>query len=158
LDLGVLFVPPDPNFLGWNQQLSTHNPVLFANIDYAGLAAPYGTGITPSFAGNVTERPLADGRAEVSVSLHTKNANAWIVSIDQTGDPDQLKTSPPLFGHRPQEVRDGASQALADSLLETTFINSAPGAPLPDLLDLAFNHPENLKSVRFNATGFGPLT
>jgi hypothetical protein len=111
LDLGGFqFVPPDPNFLGWSQQVSTHNPALFANIDYAGLAAPYGTGITPSFAGNVTERPLADGRAEVSVSLRTKNANAWIVSIDANGDFfDQLQNAPALFGHRPQEVRNGAS-------------------------------------------------
>lgn len=42
----------------------------------------------------MVERPLADGRAEVTVILHTKNALTWVV------DGDDFANGELLFGHR----------------------------------------------------------
>jgi hypothetical protein len=109
----------------------------------------------------VTERPLSDGRAEVTVILHTKNANAWVIDLDVNGDIlDQVANKPTLFGHRPIDVVSGATQALADSLLHVRFINPAPGAPLPDLVQLAnFGVPDTeLKFLALSMSARGPLT
>jgi hypothetical protein len=136
---------------------------LFAGVDYAGLADAYGPGETPLMSGMVTERPLSDGRAEVTVILHTKNANAWVIDLDLSGDVlDQIANKPTLFGHRPIDVVSGATQALADSLLHVRFINTAPGAPLPDLVQLN-NNPSSLpgtelKLLAFSVSATGPLT
>ncbi len=81
----LLFVLPDPNFLGWNSELDD-TPVRFAGVDYAGLANAYAAGKEPQITGTVKERPLKDGRAEVTVLLHTKNANLWVIELDLTGD------------------------------------------------------------------------
>jgi hypothetical protein len=159
----LLFVPPDPNFLGWNTDVDK-TPVLFALVDYAGLANAYQTAGQPTFAGNVTERPLPDGRAEVTVSLQTSKANIWVIELDLAGDvlAQIAGAAPTLFGHRPVDVRAGAGQALADTLLEVRFINEAPGARLPDLIQLA-NFPDTLplaklEMLHFLAHGTGPLT
>jgi len=155
-----LFVPPDPNFLGWSTDFDKP-PVLFAGVDYAGLVTSYPGG-GPTFKGSVTERPLADGRAQVKVSLQTSNANTWVIELDFSGDVlGQIAGSAPtLFGLRPGDVGTGAGQALADTLLEVTFINDAPGAPLPDLVQLV-NFPgtlQELETLRFVAHATGPLT
>jgi hypothetical protein len=151
-----LFVPPDPNFLGWTNDLDSA-VILFAGVDYAGLANAYAPAHAPAISGTVTERPLADGRAEVTVLLHTKNANAWVIELDLSGDVlAQIAGRPTLFGHRPADVLAGAPQALADSLLHVVFINSAPGASLPDLLQI--NGTPDLKFLAFSARADGPLT
>ncbi len=152
-----LFVPPDPNFLGWATNLAKE-PVLFAGVDYAGLASEaYAAGQAPEMSGTVTERPLPDGTAEVTVLLHTKGANAWVIQLDMSGDVlDQIANKATLFGHRPRDVAAGAGQALADSLLQVTFINSAPGAPLPDLLQINGTSAE--KFIGFDMQAYGPLT
>jgi hypothetical protein len=158
----VLFVPPDPNFVGWSTNFGK-SPILFAGVDYAGLVDAYAGG-GPTFSGSITERRLADGRAEVKVSLQTSNANIWVIELDPSGDVlGQIAGSAPtLFGFRPADVRNGAGQALADTLLEVTFINGAPGAPLPDLMQLV-NFPDTLpdaelERLRFVAHATGPLT
>ncbi|HKE42448.1 MAG TPA: hypothetical protein VKG21_21675 [Casimicrobiaceae bacterium] len=168
-----LFVPPDPNFLGWSTMipLPPKLPVvrsrpavpLFAGIDYAGLADAYKSGEEPLLSGTVTERPFSDGRAEVTVILHTKNANAWVIDLDLNGDVlDQIANKPTLFGHRPRDVAAGARQALGDLLLHIVFINTAPGAPLPDLVQLN-NNPGTLPGTELKFLGLsmsatGPLT
>ena len=151
----LIFVPPDPNFLGWTNDLDS--PVIyFAGVDYAGLANAY-LGPAPQITGTVTERPLPDGTAEVTVRLHTKNANAWVIELDLNGDVlAQIAGKPTLFGHRPADVLDGAAAALVDAFLHVVFINSAPGAPLPDLLEI--NGTQDLKLLSFRASGRGPLT
>ena len=151
----LLFVPPDPNFLGWSNDLDS--PVIyFAGVDYAGLANAY-LGSVPQISGTVTERPLPDGTAEVTVQLHTKNANAWVIELDLDGDVlAQIAGKPTLFGHRPADVLAGAAQALADTHLHVVFINTVPGAPLPDLLQI--NNTPAVKFLSFKANGQGPLT
>src|SRR5690349_18438636 len=61
----LLFVPPDPNFVGWSTVLDpTKLPVvrsrpaipLFAGVDYAGVADAYAAGKDPVLTGTVTDR------------------------------------------------------------------------------------------------------
>jgi hypothetical protein len=157
-----LYVPPDPNILGWNTDLD-YLPVLFAGVDYAGLATEaYAPGKAPQTSGTVTERALPDGRREVTVLLHTKNANAWVIQLDFSGDVlDEIANGPTLFGHRPRDVAAGQGQALADTFLKFVFVDDGPlGAPLPDLVQLNNSpYPEQkLMSLSFEVTAFGPLT
>ena len=161
-----LFVPPDPNFLGWTTMLpppklpvvpSRPEKPLFAGVDYAGLANAYAPGKKPVFSGSITERPLSDGRAEVTVLLRTKNANAWVIELEicDTCDLlDQIANKATLFGHRPRDVVNPslqAKQALADTHLHVRFINTAPGAPLPDLVQLN-NNPDILPGVELRVS------
>jgi hypothetical protein len=134
-----LFVPPIRNFIGWGDPASLY----YASFDYAGLAdawitqeggAPLGTAMD----GSVTERPLPDGRAEVHVRLHTKNALVWAFLLDPSLPGNPWRDNPLSFGHRAPEVLAGADAALGESLFHVVFINSAPGAPLPDILQVFY--------------------
>jgi hypothetical protein len=162
-----VYVPPDKNFLGWTTVFdpnklpvvpSRPQPPLFAGVDYAGLATEaYAPGKAPNISGTVTERVLKDGRAEVTVLLHTKNANAWVIELDPAGDvAGQVANKPTLFGHRPRDVAAGDGQALGNSLLHVVFIIDKPGAPLPDLLKI--NGTPDLTFLAFTMSASGPLT
>jgi hypothetical protein len=144
-----LFVPPIENFLGFS------SPDYCASVDYAGLAntewgGPFGT----TTSGSVTERPLADGRAEVNVRLHTSNALAWVI-----GSECDFANSPVLFGQRYPEGSEWANAALGKSLLQVKFINTAPGDPLPDLIKLlvAPEVGQELQFISFKAQADGTL-
>jgi hypothetical protein len=156
----LLFVPPAPNFLGWSTVVAGQTNILFAGVDYAGLANNFfGNMFGTTVDGAVMERPLADGRAEVRVMLFTEKANSWVIDIDLAGDVlDQIANKPTLFGHRPQE---SGGHALGKSNFDLRFTNSAPGAPLPDLIQL-FNFPGAgpaiLEFVGFTSQASGPLT
>lgn len=158
----LLFVPPDPNFIAQTNDLDS-DVIYFAGVDYAGLALPgtYPASKLPKFSGSVIERSLPDGRAEVSVLLHTKNANAWVMEFDPSGDfLDQVANRPTVFGHRPADVRRGSTQALVDIFLHLVFTNTAPGAPLPDLVQLSADPAPGQvwKFIAISAEGNGPLT
>lgn len=133
-----LFVPPIENFIGWSDYANERG----ASVDYAGLADDYLGGILgTAFSGTVIERPLPDGRAHVHVILKTKNALTWVVD-----DPEDFANGELLFGNRAGE----GEPALGESFLEVKFINTAPGAPLPDLIQLAFS-PEAGQELLFIA-------
>lgn len=148
----VVFVPPIPNFIGWGDP-RTGNCV---SVDYAGLAdATYGGAFGTQTGGTVAERPLPDGRAEVTVTLHTTNALTWVIE----GCSD-FASGTLLFGHRaPDVVDDGADAALGHSFFEISFINTAPGALLPDLIQLFFLPApgQELHQYVFRATAKGTL-
>lgn len=163
-----LFVPPAPNFLGWNTILFNRRTqaiapqILFAGVDYAGLAnrtvgSKYGT----TTSGTLFERPLADGRAEVMVMLQTSRANTWVIELDLLGDVlGQIANKPTLFGYRPDFTHRPQS-ALADCRLEARFTNTAVGAPLPDLAALVSGSAaagQALEFIRFSTSADGPLT
>jgi hypothetical protein len=158
----LLFVPPDPNYPGWINSVDS-DVVYFAAVDFAGVVLPgtYPPGKSPKLSGSVTERALPDGRAEVTVLLHSKNVLCWVMEIDLAGDvPGQILNRPTVFGHRQADVRAGAKIALANSFLHLRFINTAPGAPLPDAVQL-FLLPEptqQIKFLAFTAQASGPLT
>ncbi len=145
-----LFVPPQPNVNGWVEP----STLRFVLVDYAGLAnAIVGGAFGTTLDGSINEVPLADGRAEVSVYLHTKNAFTWASDIS-TSFP-----GPTLFGHRLDEVIAGGDYALGESYLNLTFKNSEPGAPLPDLIQLIFcpEPGQELESIAFRARANGTL-
>lgn len=152
-----LFTPPVPNILAWNV---TRDDGIYvtARVDYAGVADGYlGGMLGTTTEGSITERPLPDGRAEVSVRLHTKNALVWVVGREIL--PSGLGPAFRLFGHTAQEVEAGDSPALADAEFRLVFINTAPGAPLPDLTQFWFD--PTYTGVRtfelFHARGTGQL-
>jgi len=134
------FTPPAPAQIGASTTFTGQTTAQFSLLDYTGLTAKflfdtYGISLGTTVSGRVTERPLADGRAEVTVNLHTNNALAWATTLDlnQPIDP-QFNNNPLTFGSRAQDVALGATPALGDSHFRIVFKNTAPGAPLPDLV------------------------
>ncbi len=107
-----------------------------------------GLNLATSFRGTVAERPLADGSAEVTVVLHTSNA---LITVNRF---DPVTLGELLFGHEASDVATGADPALAMSTLKFVFINTAPGADLPDLITF-FLSGGILKSVSITVEGAG---
>ena len=148
-----LFVPPVANFVGWT------SPSMAAAVDYAGLANTcFGNAFGTTTTGMITERALANGQAEVTVLLFTKNALTWVV---QGAD---FENGSVLFGHRwnttsPTCVLNGTPPALGNSFLHIKFINTAPGAPLPDFIQLLFSPGPGQQFIEsvFQAIATGPL-
>ena len=107
----------------------------FIQVDYSGLANKWivdngGKSLGTETEGTIIERPLPDGRAEVTVLLHTRNALTWVSVYQPAIDPPLGDW---LFGHSAEDVLGGADPALGESILKWVFINDAPGAKLPDL-------------------------
>jgi hypothetical protein len=154
-----LFVPPVPNFVGWGDQAGD----LAASVDYAGLAnACFGNAFATTMSGVITERALANGRAEDTVLLFTQNALTWVVG-PLNGMIDFVK-GPVVFGQRwstnpPVCTLNGASPTLGKSFLHIKFTNTAPGAPLPDLIQLLFSPApgQGLIEYTFQANATGAL-
>jgi hypothetical protein len=154
----VIFVPPVKNYIGWSDPAMG----ISASIDYAGLAdawiksASQGTlSFGTTMDGRIIEVPLNDGTGRVkdTVILTTKNALTYVIS---GGD---FANGPLLFGHRAPDVLAGKDAALADVLMQVVFINTAPGAPMPDLIQLiAAPLPgQEFKSISIAATADGTL-
>jgi hypothetical protein len=161
----MVFNTPVPDQIGWtnNPLLPNFPPPRFALFDYAGLANAFlishgHSSLGTQIDGSITERPLADGRAEVSVILHTTNALTW-ASVPVP--PGAENTNPTLFGNRAADVLSGATSALGDSVLRVVFKNTAPGAALPDLVNafILGNAAlgQELVSISFHGTATGPL-
>jgi hypothetical protein len=152
---GFLWVDPIRNFTGWSDP-SPDRPY-FLSMDYAGLAEAWlianGMSLGTTFSGSISERALPDGRAEVSVILLTRNALAWAGDMTTGGFADGEL----VFGYRAPDVLAGAPPALGDSLLQITFINAAPGAPLPDLQELMFCRAQDLLTMSASITATGAL-
>jgi hypothetical protein len=135
----MCFTPPAPDQLGWGTGANKTNgnanltPPRFALIDYTGAEAKYllsqGIDLGTTVAGSVRERPMADGRALVTVDLQTKNALGWAIQ-----NPVDFNADPLVFGSRVLDVVAGKTPALGDSHFHVAFTNSAPAAPLPDLI------------------------
>jgi hypothetical protein len=119
-------------------------------VDYANkVNAANLLGLPTGLRGGVTERELSDGRAAVRVILHT--SDAWTTAgLGGVGF---------VFGSTVAEIIGGEEPGLADSVLTVDFVNTAPGAPLPNLTTLIFAPApgQEMKKVSFVATAFGPL-
>ena len=119
-------------------------------VDYAGvmnrqIVASGGVSLRTTATGTVVERPLNDGTAEVTVLVHTANAFVYVTDFNLN----------PLFGNTPAEVAAGAAAGVGKCLLHVVFINSAPGAPLPDLLDIFLSG--GTRFIAMSSTATGPL-
>lgn len=129
-------------------EASAPNIIAFAEVenwhlgwaDYAGLQNAWieaesggdmslGTVVT----GTVKETALEDGRALIRLNFRAKNALCWVNQFVDFGTWD-----PMYFGARPQDVLAGAEPALGNVNMMVEFINTAPGAPIPDLVQLTF--------------------
>jgi len=147
-----LFFPPVKNYIFF-EVLATG---WIAAVDYAGLedrwlkdASDGERRFGTKFSGTVTERGLPDGRAEITIKLHTKRAAARVFQSDGTL----------LFGNTTPNVLAGAQPAIGESSLEFIFINPTVGMPLPDLGQVGFAPIPGQEFVRlaFQATATGPL-
>lgn len=155
-----IYVPPIKNFVYFIDPERNRG----ASVDYAGLADAWirskgGRGFNTRFRGKVFEQSLDDGRAVVHVILETRNALCWI-----TADPNDFK-APLIFGNRaPEVLKKEKKPALGRSLLELVFINTTPGAPLPDFIELLAvdfgllpGDPREILKIRFRAGASGEL-
>jgi hypothetical protein len=142
--------PPTGNIIAWSTFQDGYRR--FARVDFAGLVDRYlvanglpavGTRIT----GTIVERPLKDGRAEVTVVLHARNAPAWVrfnpwndLNGDGLGTSNEV-TAPStwVWGARAAELAAGAVPTLVDAEYTLVFINPSMGAPMPDLLQFSFD-------------------
>lgn len=158
LDNPPQFFPPVKDYVGW----ADGNFITFALVDYAGLANEYikartGHSLGTRMAGVVVECRLTDHRTQVTVVLSTTRALGFAQSVQELSDNgfDFLNTRT-IFGAKAQEVVNGAEAAVGPVTLITTFSIAAPGAALPDFLDV-INNPGNYVPVKldFTSTTFG---
>lgn len=127
----------------YNPQDGTHRAV---SIDYAGLGARVirkkthgAVSLATKMDGLVYERPLPDGRAEVTIQLHTSKALTFVIKQPEA-DYDDL--GQPIFGYRPQDLvedyeADGhldVRPSVGSSFFHIVLKNTAVGAALPDLV------------------------
>ena len=105
-----------------------------AVVDYAGKEEEYietasGGSIDPGtqISGNIIERPLGDGRVEVTVVVRATKALTWVTSGGSL-----------LFGHTTDQVLAGQDPALGFSHVRIVFVNPSSGLPMPALGHLIF--------------------
>ncbi len=93
-----------------------------AGIDALGQLDDFGTTVD----GTISENLLPSGLADVKVIVHSSNAltRAFDAAFE------------PVFGYTFGEVLDGAEPTLGEALMQVTFTNTAPAAPLPDFNQL----------------------
>jgi hypothetical protein len=148
-----------PDEIGWASSTSTviSGNGRFARVDYTGQDAAFlGLNLGTTTSGTVSERSLSDGRAEVTVNLHTHNAFAWATQLLPDGSYGAL-----LFGYTPMQLQANPSLTppLANSDLQLVAKIPAPGSPLPDIVNdfILGNAPagEELVSLSFRATAQG---
>lgn len=160
------FTPPVKDQFGWSSPVAG-KIWKFAVFDYAGKANNYlqentDLDLGTTMDGDVTVRPLADGRAEVHVNLHTKNALTWMTTFNEDGEGSQFNENPLLFGYRALDLKNNPSlrPGLGDSHMSATFKIATPDARLPDLV--CINRGDcpagfELIALSFNGTATGPL-
>lgn len=162
---------PVGNIVGWMTYEDGFRR--FARVDFAGLVDRYRLAnglpaVGTTFEGSITERPLKDGRAEVTVVLHTRNAPAWIRFnpwTDRNGDglgtSDEVSApSAWVWGRRAAELAAGAEPTLVEAEYTLVFVNPAMGHPMPDLLQFSFDptyqdQPGDLKRLSTSIVAWG---
>lgn len=160
---GTAMVPgypgPVAGFFSWTD-LEGKN----MSVDYEGLVKRCWPtlNLPTSSNGTIIERALPDGRAEVTVILHTQNAVTFVADQDPA-------FGMILFGQRwnPSGTCGVLSTAglenpvLGDFFMQLVFINTAPGAPLPDLFQLFGVVPpangQEPRTLKVSAKAVGPL-
>jgi hypothetical protein len=145
----LLFFPPVPLYGG----IGNVDFSMIAWVDYAGVADRWASGaFGTQISGTVTERSLSDGRAQVDVTWRTTHALTFVTA-------GSLPPGPLLFGHYAPDVLAGADGAFGSSSFHISFTNTAPGAPLPDLLQLQYLPAPGQEAVleALHATATGTL-
>jgi hypothetical protein len=148
-----VFFPPVKDYSGW-----ANNPATtFALVDYAGLADKYiqeqtGHSLGTKVNGSVMERVLADGKTQITVVLSAMKALGFAQSVEEIANNNwDFLSTPTIFGAKAQDVVNGAEPAVGQATLLFSFSISAPGAPLPDILDV-FNNWASYAPVNISFT------
>jgi len=110
-------------FTWWDP--ATDNGLTFDH--YGARAAALGLGLPTRIDGDVAIRTLVDGRALVSVTVHTKDALCF-----------GWQGAEPALGYNGVQVRDGVGPAsLGEGLYREVFTMPSPDTPLPSPADWA---------------------
>jgi hypothetical protein len=141
-------------FVAWEDNPATE----FAVVDYMGVLAAQllaggGADLGTQVSGSVLERPLADGRAELTVTLHATNALTYSRAV-----PSNIMS----FGYTVSELEADHSltPGLSTTNLKFVFTNTAPGDPIPSLINILFGTPlpgQQVLQIKIESAGFGPL-
>ncbi len=161
---------PIGNLLGWQKYVDGYRR--FLRVDFPALTDRYLASegmpaVGTSYDGSITERPLPDGTAQVSVRLHTRSAPAWLRynvwnDNDQNGvwsAGDTLGATFWAWGANAAQLAAGAAPALVDVEFKIVFVNPAMGAPMPDLYRFYFDpvYVGQRLYLSITATGTGEL-
>jgi hypothetical protein len=102
------------------------------NFDVWGKLAIYrGLDLGTEVDGRITVRPLADGRAYVTIMTKTKNAICWGGQGDGTGYITGIYLH--AFGYTPPQIVNGAEASLGDGMTIEEFIMPSPDSSLYDM-------------------------
>jgi hypothetical protein len=119
-------------------------------------------GLPSTFDGTISEKALSDGTAEVKLSLRAHNVLTFVLRISDMallfgGTPPYIFDFPGWENlNTPEWQHANGTLTLGDATFEITFINSAPGAPIPDIIAIITSG--TVSKVNFNSSAFGPLT
>lgn len=143
------------NYLAWFDESQNRSVA----IDYAGiasrwLAARSGRMVGTTLDGNIVEQALPDGRARVTIDLKGFNVMSYMVKEAFLADGSVV------FGKRVDQLFDPSVEpALGNISMRIVFINSAMGAPIPDLIQLirAPQGGQLLESISMSYDGKGTM-
>ena len=109
-------------------------------VDYAATTNGYlrdkaGRDFGTTYDGEIREEPMGDGRYRVTVHLKTHQALAYVLNGED------MASSPLFIGSRPADLTqmtpEAKMQAATGELdMTLTYVNQAPGLPVPDLIQL----------------------
>jgi hypothetical protein len=130
----------------------------FLSIDYNGTPAEYLNShgfpnIPTTTSGSIKETLMNDGRAKVTVDLHTENALTFAFT-SATGN---FGDAPPDFGYRPGDLLADHSlkPALGTCDFSITFYNPAMDEAIPDIRLLLENQIQDVVKLTVNSTSTG---
>lgn len=111
----------------WNNPATPDVWVLYDPL--GSRVAFFGGDVGTTVTGNVTVRSLPDGRALVTVLMHSKNAICWVY--------DWALSSSISFGASPRQVALlGYTPSLGQGMERIEFTMPSPETPLPPLWEL----------------------
>ena len=136
--------PETPMIWSWMNYPDLNNDGVLDGVwydlwyDYAGVLgrpSSYGGVLGPkSITGTVTERPIGNGMAEVTVRAKVASALIWVTAHSCCAWEPFLRDLPTVFGHREAEIIADPSLPAARANVDftVTFLNEV-GAAMPDL-------------------------
>jgi hypothetical protein len=142
------------DIVDWISNSSQTDPSYRTRIDFTGaihrlFVQPNGADFGTTFSGDITERPLGDGRTEVHVVLHGRNVFFTVGT--------QPGLFPILSGRLAgQAVFQNLPVDVCTTRYDLKFITTnAPGSPMPRLAPLLFNTPDGWQVLQSKLTANG---
>jgi hypothetical protein len=134
-------------------------------FDFGGIydrwaTGKFGDGFGTAYSGTITEHRLADGTARVRVVLETTGAFTYVMErIDQGND---FNYGTPSLGYSSLEWNPALAPVLGEHRLVLEYDAPAPGAPVPDLVELFWPVPGaergyGFRSLMIVGKATGPL-